>query len=95
MDFIEGLTILNGHSVILVVVNKYTKYSHFYPLKHPFSAQTVANVFLNNVIKLHGISRSIVFDRDKVFTSNFWQCLFKSLHIDMQLSLAYHPQTDG
>jgi hypothetical protein len=95
MDFIKGLATSNGHSFILVAVDRFTKYNHFYPLMHPFSVQTVANVFLNNVIKLHRVPRSIVSDRDKAFTSNFWQCLFKSVHIDLQLSSAYHPQTDG
>jgi hypothetical protein len=69
MDFIEGLLVSQGYLVILVVVDRYTKYNHFYPLKHIFIAGSVVVVFLDNVVKLHGIPMSIVSDRDKVFTS--------------------------
>lgn len=67
----------------------------FLPLSHPFSTPTVAKLFLNNIHKLHGLSQSIITDRDKVFTSKFWQELFKYLGVRLQLSLAYHPQTNG
>jgi hypothetical protein len=95
MDFIEGLDVSNGQSVILVVVDRFTKYVHFFTLKHPCIVALVASVFLNNVVKLHGLPKSIVLDRDKVFTSAFWKVLFDLLDIKLQMSSAYHPQMDG
>jgi transposase InsO family protein len=89
------LPLLGGYSVILVVVDHFTKYAHIYPLKHPYTASSVGATFLNNVVKLHGLPKSIVSDRDKIFTSNFWTKLFELLNIKLQMSLAYHPQTDG
>lgn len=68
---------------------------HIFPLKHPFSAPKVAQVFLDNVIKLHGTPKSLVTDRDKVFTSGFWKSLFQALNIKLALTTAYHPQADG
>jgi hypothetical protein len=79
MNFIEGLPLSNGYSVILVVVDKFTKYSHFIPVKHPFSAASIASLFLDNIVKLHGV------------TSAFWTKLFKLLKIDLKLSSTYHP----
>jgi hypothetical protein len=52
-------------------------------------------MFLHNVVNLHGIPKSIVSDKDKVFTSSFWSELFKVLKTDLKLSLAHHPQSDG
>lgn len=95
MDFIEGLPLSKGANVIFVVVDRYTKFAHFLPLRHPFSALQVAKVYLNNVASLYGLPKSIVSDRDKVFTSNFWQTLFKRFEIPLHLSTAYHPQSDG
>jgi transposase InsO family protein len=95
MDFIEGLPLSNGYSVILVVVDRFMKYNHFIPVRHPFTTSSIAQLFLNHIVKLHGVPKSIVSDRDKVFTSAFWTELFKLLKNDLKLSLPYHPQTDG
>lgn len=95
MDFVEGLPKSDGYNVILVVVDRYTKYAHFLPLKHPFTGLQVAKLFLNNVVKLHGISKSIVSDHDKVFTSSFLQELFKQCDTKLNLSTAYHPRSNG
>jgi hypothetical protein len=95
MDFIEGLPLSNGFSAILVVVDRFTKYSHFVPIKHPYLVASIAQVFMDHIVKLHGIPKSIVCDHDKVFTSLFWIELFKLLKTGLKLSSAYHPQTDG
>jgi hypothetical protein len=95
MDFIEGLPKSHGFSVILVIVDHFTKYAHFFPVKHPYSVASIAQLFLDNIVKLHGVPKSIVLGRDKVFTSSFWTELFKLLKTDLKFSSAHHPQYDG
>lgn len=95
MDFIEKLPVLETHDTIMVVVDRLTKFARFIPLAHPFSAISVAKIFLDNISKLHGLPESIVSDRDRVFTSVFWQQLFQLLGVTLNLSTAYHPQSDG
>ena len=73
MDFIEGLPKSASYDMILVIVDHFTKYAHFIPLKHPYSAHSVVKAVFNNVVKLHGMPISIVSDRDRVFTSIFFE----------------------
>lgn len=95
MDFIEGLPKSEAKDVILVVADRLTKFAHFLSLTHPFSAQEVARLFLDLVGKIHGIPKTIVSDRDKIFTSSFWQELFRSLGVGLRMSTTYHCETDG
>lgn len=94
MDFIDGLPKSEGFEVIRVVVDHLIKYAHFLPLKHSYTAQSVATIFIDNVVRLHGVPASIVSDRDKVFTSYFWKKLFTEIGTKLCYSTAYHPQTD-
>jgi hypothetical protein len=95
MDFITDLPKLSNKSVIMVVVDRLSKYAHFCALQHSFIASTVAQIFMDQVFKLHGMPHFIVYDRDPTFTSNFWQELFKIQGTELHLSTTYHPQTDG
>ncbi|XP_073221591.1 uncharacterized protein [Cicer arietinum] len=95
MDFITSLSKSNGYEAILVVVDRPSKYSHFIPLKHPFTARSIATIFVKEVIRLHGIPELILSDRDPLFVSIFWKKLFKLLGTVLKMSSAYHPQTNG
>jgi hypothetical protein len=77
MDFIVELPKSGNKPVIMVVVDRLSKYAHLCALQHPFTASTVAQIFMDHVFKLHGMPHSIVSDRDPTFTSNFWQELFR------------------
>lgn len=65
MDFIVGLPVVRGFSVIMVVVDRLSKYGHFTPLPAHFSSVTMAEAFLQHIVKLHGVPRTIVSDRDR------------------------------
>jgi hypothetical protein len=73
MDFIEGLPSSGRANAILVVVDKFLKFTHFIPLRHPFTVADVAQLFMDIVFCLHGLPKTIISDRDRVFTSKFWQ----------------------
>ena len=77
MDFIVGIPKDGNMSVIMVVVDCLSKYACFSALPHPFTPTLVAQVFLDQFFKLHGMPTSIVSDHDPTFTSTFWQELFK------------------
>jgi len=95
MDFITRLPKVAGADTVMVVVDRLTKYAHFIALRHPFTAKEVAEVFIKEIVRLHGFPRSIVSDRDRVFMSNFWQDLFKLSGTTLKFSSGYCPKTDG
>jgi transposase InsO family protein len=96
MDFITGLPRTNKqHDSIMVVVDKLTKVAHFVPVKTTHTAANIAEIFMKEIARLHGIPRTIVSDRDTKFTSNLWRGLFKGFGTNLNFSTTYHPQTDG
>jgi hypothetical protein len=95
MDFIEGLPKVGGKSVILTVVDRFSKYAHFIALGHPYTAASVARAFFDGIVRLHGFPSSIVSDRDPVFTGHVWRDLFRLAGVKLRMSTAFHPQTDG
>lgn len=95
MDFIEGLPRSGRFNCILFIVDKFSRYAHFIPLAHPFSASDVAVAFMDNIYKLHSMPEKIISDRDRVFNSLFWRQLFALTGTTLGMSSAYHPETDG
>ena len=94
MNFVVGLPKSQRMDVIMVVVDRLTKYVHFMGLSYPYSATKVATLFVQNVLKLHGLSTSIVSDWDLVFIARFWVKLFKLQGVQLAISSTYHPQSD-
>lgn len=76
LDFITGLPPVRGQAVIIVVVDRLSKYCHLGSLPTSYSATTVVDFFVRQIIRLHGIPRNMVSDRDKIFLSKFWQEVF-------------------
>lgn len=80
MDFIEGLPSVHRRNAILVVVDRLPKYSHFIPVKHPYSAAKITKIFIQEVFRVHGMLASIVSDCDPIFINAFWTVFFKQQH---------------
>ncbi|GJS38900.1 ty3-gypsy retrotransposon protein [Tanacetum coccineum] len=95
MDFITGLPASKGLSVIFVVGDRFNKYAHFGPLPASFNVPKVVDVFIDMVVKHHGIPKTIASDRDPIFVSKFWKQLFEASGTKLNHNTAYHPQTDG
>lgn len=84
-----------AYDSIFVVVDRFTKAAEFVPFRHSYTAEQLARVFLDRIVRHHGIPESIISDRDKLFTSNYWTTLLAAIGTKKKLSTAYHPQTDG
>ena len=96
MDFITGLLMTwRQHDFIMVVVDKLTKVAHFIPVKSTHKTDDIVKIFMKEIFKLHGFPKSIVYDKDVKFTSNFLKGLFVDLGTKLNLTTAYHPQKDG
>lgn len=95
MDFITGLPPSHGYTTIMIVVDRFSKGTHFGPLPTHYTAHKVVLLFFNLVCTIHGFPRSIISDRDLVFLSAFWRELFRVSGTKLRFSTVYHPQSDG
>lgn len=96
MDFISRLPRTpNGNNMIWVIVDRLTKSAHFVPMKDTWKHQKLADAYRKNVLRLHGVPKDIVSDRDSRFLSNFWQKLQEALGTQLKMSTSFHPATDG
>ena len=91
MDFIEGLPKVCEKSVILMVVDCFSRYARFIVLSHRYSTASVSRAFFNTIVWLHGFPTSIISDRDSVFTSHMWREIFKLAGIQLCFSTVFHP----
>ena len=96
MDFVTGLPRTSRkHDAIWVIVDRLTKSAHFLPINVSDPMEKLAKLYIQEIVRLHGVPVSIVSDRDPRFTSRFWQALQRALGSDLRFSTAFHPQTDG
>src|SRR6266566_4997033 len=100
MDFyihglLVGLPESDGNTKIWVIVDRFSKMAHCIPLPTVNKTEEMAEIFLNQIWKLHGLPDDIVSDWDSKFISHFWQSLMDLLSIKLNISTAFHPQTDG
>ena len=95
IDFITCLPQSRGFTTILVAVDRLTKYAHFAPLPKSYNALKVATVFIDTVVKHHGISKTLVSDRDPVFLNEVWEDMLRLSGTKLNFSTVYHPQSDG
>ena len=96
MDFVTGFPrTKRGHDVIWVIVDRLTKLAHFIATNNTYSLERYAQLYVVEIVRLHGAPVSIVSDRDPRFTSRFWSKLQDAMGTRLHLSTAFHPQTDG
>ena len=84
-----------GNDAIWVVVDRLTKSAHFLPILVTCPLEKLAGMYIKEIVRLHGVPKSLISDRDPRFTSRFWGALQKAFGTELRLSTAYHPQSDG
>ena len=95
MDFVMGLPrTTSGHDGILVIVDRSTKFAYFLTIRATYSLDKLAQLYVNEIVRLYGVPISIVSDRDPRFTSRFWKALQRACDTRLSLSTAYYTQTD-
>ena len=96
MDFVIGLPrTFRKNNAIWVIIDRLTKLAHFLPIQQGYSLYQLAEIYVKEIVRLHGVPISIVSDRDPRFTSHFWKSLQRSLGTQLHFSTAFHPQIDG
>ena len=96
MDFVSGLPLTQRkNDYVWVIVDRLTKSAHFIPVKINYSMDRLTELYVDEIVRLHGVSLSIVSDRDPRFTSRFWKELQLALGTRLNFSTTFHPQTNG
>ncbi|KAK8614466.1 hypothetical protein V6N13_068266 [Hibiscus sabdariffa] len=96
MDFVTGLPLTpSKKDSVWVIVDRFTKSAHFLPVHTTYTYDKLAELYIREFVRLHGVPKSIVSDRDSKFTARFWECLHTALGSRLNFSTSYHPQTDG
>ena len=96
MDFVSGFPLTQQkHDSVWVIVDELTKSAHFLPVRMDYSMDRLAELYVKEIVRLHGVSLSIVLDRDSCFTSRFWKELQSALGTRLNFSTTFHPQIDG
>ncbi|GJY93011.1 putative reverse transcriptase domain-containing protein [Tanacetum coccineum] len=96
IDFVTKLPrTSSGHDTIWVIMDQLTKFAHFMPMREDYKMDRLTKLYLNEIVARHGVPISIISDHDSRFTSRFWQSMQEALRTRIDMSTAYHPQTDG
>ncbi|KAK8659638.1 hypothetical protein V6N13_029835 [Hibiscus sabdariffa] len=96
MDFVTGLPLTpSKKDSAWVIVDRFTKCAHFLPVHTTYTYDKLAELYIREIVRLHGVPKSIVSDRDSKFSARFWECLHMALGSRLNFSTSYHPQTDG
>ena len=96
MDFLTHLPRTpQGHDAVWVIVDRVTKSAHFLAVQMTFILERFCRLYIQEIVRLHGVPISIVLDRDPRFTTHFWKSFQKAMGIRLTMSITFHPQTDG
>ena len=86
---------MGGYDSIWLAVDRLTKSAHFIPVRVKYTAEKLAELYISQIVRLHGVPISIISDRGSLFTSHFLKALQHGLGTQLDVSTAFHPQTDG